>query len=120
MLLVDLLLNILKSNTTHTAYRIREVSLDDFLGDTDCLENLGSLIRLDRRNSHLGSDLYDAMKNSVIIITDCCIIILVQHSVTDQLTDRLMCQIWIDRTCTVSEKCCKMMNLSRLCRLKND
>ena len=57
------------------------------------------------------------MKHSIVIITDSGVIILIQHTVIDELADRLVSQIWIDCTGTITEKRCKMMYLSRLCCL---
>ena len=32
----------------------------------------------------------------------------------DQLADRFQCEIWVDCTCTITEKSCEMMDFSRL------
>ena len=51
--------DIFDGNTTYTAYRAGKVFVDNILGNTDCLKNLGALIGLNGRNTHLGSNLYN-------------------------------------------------------------
>ena len=45
--------DIIERDAAHTADGIRKVLVDDLLGDADCLENLRSLVGLDRGNAHL-------------------------------------------------------------------
>ena len=58
--LVHILCDILQGNSAHAAHSSGEIFLDNILGNTDGLEDLGTLIRLDRGNTHLGSDFYNA------------------------------------------------------------
>ena len=57
---VYVLLDIFQCDSAYTAYSSCKVFIDNILRDTDCLKDLRSLIRLDRRNTHLGCDLDDA------------------------------------------------------------
>ena len=114
MKLFYILFNIFQCNASNTAYSTCEIFIDNILRYTNCLENLRSLIRLDCRNTHLGSDLNNTADNCMIIIVYSCIIVLVQHMGIDQLMDCLQCQIWVDCTCAIAQKSSKMMNLSRL------
>ena len=112
--------NIFHCDTTDTADRICEIFIDHFFINADCLKNLRSLIRLDCGNSHFGSNLYDSAKDSLIVIFHSCIIILIQHLAVDQLMDRIQCQIWVDRTCTITKQCSKMMHFSWFAGFQND
>ena len=102
--------NFLNANTAHTAHRIRKIVINKFCPQPDCLKNLRSLVRLDRRDPHLRSNLNDPMDGRVIIIIDRSIIIFMQKPGIDQLPDRLMCQIRIDRTCPIPQQGRKMMH----------
>ena len=59
------------------------------------------------------------MEYRVIIIFYRRIIIFIQHPVVDQLLDRLLRQIGIDRTGAVSQKRGKMMDFPRFARFQN-
>ena len=61
MQLFHLLLNILQGKASHTADCIREILVNHGGINTDCFKVLGTFIGLDRGNTHLGSNLYDAM-----------------------------------------------------------
>ena len=114
-----ILLDILDTNTADTADRSLKVTVYHILIDTDGFKDLGSLIRLDGRNSHLGCDLDDAADNGFIIRIHCRIIIFVKHVEIDQFLDALLCQIWIDGRCTIAQKGCKMVYLSRFSTLQD-
>ena len=55
----------------------------------------------------------------MVVIVNGCIVIFVQHMGIDQLMDGIQCQIRVDCTCTISQKCCEMMYLSRLTGLQD-
>ena len=120
MQFVSFFCNIFHCDTTDTADRICEIFIDHFFINADCLKNLRSLIRLDCGNTHFGSNLYDSAKDSLIVIFHSCIIILIQHLAVDQLMDRIQCQIWVDRTCTITKQCSKMMHFSWFAGFQND
>ena len=61
MKFIDVIRNILQRNAADRADRIREILVNHILIDTDRLEDLGTLVGLDRRDSHLGCDLDDAV-----------------------------------------------------------
>ena len=108
------ILDIFQCDSAYTAYGSCKVTIDHILGNSDCLKDLRSLIGLDSGNTHLGSDLYDTADHRMIVIINGCIIVLIQHMCVDQLMDRIQCQIRIDCACSISEKCCEMMNFSWL------
>ena len=110
----------LHGDASHPADGMGKIFVDHFFGDSHSLKNLGSLIRLDCGNSHLGSDLDNSIQNCLIVIVNCRIIIFFQKSVFNHLPYGLMRQIRVHRACAVSEKRRKMMDFSWLCRLQND
>ena len=57
---VYVLFDIFQCDSAYTTYSSGKVFVDHFFGDTDRLEDLRSLIRLDCGNTHLGCDLDDA------------------------------------------------------------
>ena len=111
------LFDILQSDTAHTADGTAKILINDFLGDTHSLKDPGALVRLDRGDTHLGSDLYDTGKHCVIVIVYGCVIIFIQHIVVNQLVDRIERQIRVDRAGTEAEQGCEMMHLSRFAGL---
>ena len=104
--------NIIQGNSPYTADCACKIFIDNFLGNTDGLKNLCSLIGLDGRNTHFGGNLYNTVDHGVVVIIYCRIVIFVQKFLIDQLLDRLQCQIWIYRTGSISQKSRKVMYLS--------
>ena len=90
---------------------MREIFVNNILINTDCFKDLGSFIGLDRTDSHFGSDFDNAMQNSVVVIINGCIIILVKHMAVDQLADGFLCKIRIDRTGTITKQGSKIMHI---------
>ena len=74
---IDIVFDILDGNSADAADRIGEILVNDIFINTKCLKNLGTLIRLDRRNTHLGCNLYNTGDNCMVIIINCGIIIFV-------------------------------------------
>ena len=58
------------------------------------------------------------MEHGSVIVILGSIEVLVQSSLIYERADSFMSQIGIYRTGSVAQKCCKMMNLSRLCGLQ--
>ena len=112
MQLVNFSLNILQCNATYTGHGVGEVLTDNFRCNTDCLKDLRTLIGLDRTDTHLGSNLYNTVKDCIVIIIYCCIIVLIQHVIFNEFLDGILCQIRVDCTSTIAQKCCKMMYFS--------
>ena len=76
---VYIVLDIFQSDSADTAHGICEIFVNYILVDTDRFKDLGSLIRLDRGNTHLGRDLYDTGHDCVVVIIDRSVIIFVKH-----------------------------------------
>ena len=57
------------------------------------------------------------MKDSVVVVIDCRVVILIEDSLVDHLSDALMCEIRIDSTCTEAQKCCHLVNITGLAAL---
>ena len=112
MKLIHVFGNVIQGDASYTADCACKIFINDFLGNTDSLKDLCALIGLDGGNTHFGSNFYNAVDHSVIVVIYCRIIIFVQQFFIDQLLDRLQRQIWIDCTGPISKKGCKMMYLS--------
>ena len=97
-----IILDIFQCDSAYTTYGSCKVTIDHILGNSDCLKDLRSLIRLDSGNTHLGSNLYDTMQNCCIVIIHCGIIIFVKQSFFDQFPDTVLGQIWVDCTGTIT------------------
>ena len=76
---IHIVCDVLERDTADTADRIGKVLVHNILGDTDCLKDLCTLVRLDRGDTHLRCDLDNSVKNSGVVIVDCCIVVLVEH-----------------------------------------
>ena len=111
--------DLLDSDPAHTAYRVCEIPVDKILLQSDRLKDLCSLVRLDRRNTHFGCDLYNSMDHRVVVIVYRRIVVFVQQSGFDQLADGLMGKIRVDRAGPVSQQSCKMVYLSWLSALQD-
>ena len=116
---IHIVCNIFQSDTAHTADGVGKVLGDDLFGDTDGLEDLGSLIGLDGGNTHLGRDLDNAVEDCGVVIIYRCVIILIQHLGLNQIVNRLLSQIRVDGTCAKAKQGCKVMYLSRLSALQD-
>ena len=110
---VYIVLDIFQCDSSDTAHGICKIFVNHILVDTDRFKDFGSLIRLDRGNTHLGRDLYDTGHDRVVVIIDRSVIIFVKHMLVYQLLYRILCQVRVDRTGTITQKCRKMMNFSR-------
>ena len=74
---IGFFLDIFQGDAANTAYRVGEILIDHFFVDADCLENLGTLIGLNRGNSHLGGNLHDSVQNRIVVIVHRRIVIFV-------------------------------------------
>ena len=119
MELVYILCNIFQSNASDSAYRTCKIFIDNLFGDTDSLKNLGSLVRLDGGNTHLRSNLYNAVDNCVIIVLHCRIIIFVQQLFVNQFLYGFQGQIGIYPTGSVTQKSSEVMHFSGFPGLQN-
>ena len=119
MQLVYLLFNILYGNAPYPAYGMREIFIDHILVNADGLKDLGAFIGLNGTDAHLGCNLYNAVKNGVIVILHCRIVIFVQHMIVDQLPDGILCKIRIDGTGAIAQKRGKVMHLPGFSGLKD-
>ena len=116
----DSLGDLFQSDSAYTAYDACEVLIYHVLADSDSLEDLCRLVRLQCGDTHLCRCLNDAVKDRIVIIVDCCVVILIEDSLVDHLCDTLMCEIRIDSTCTESEQCCHLVNITGLTALDDE
>ena len=111
--------DVFQGDAAHTADGVGKVLVDNLLGDTNGLKDLGALVGLDGGNTHLGGDLDNAVKDCGVVIIYCCVIIFVQHLGLDQVMHRLLGQIRVDGTGAKAQQGCEVMYLSRLAALQD-
>ena len=109
-----------KTDTADTGCGRSEVFFNDFFSDTQCLKDLGTLVTLDCRDTHLGKDLHDTMTCRVDVVIDGNIRFLIKTLVRDLICDRRICHVRVDGGCTVTDQQCEVMYFSRLTGLQND
>ena len=112
--------NLFDSDAADTAYGIGKIFIDKRFLQADRLKYFCSLIRLDGGYSHLGRNLYNTGKHRMVIIIHGRIVVLLKHIRINQLPDRLMGKIRVDRTSAVAQKGCKMMHFPWLSSLQNN
>ena len=94
--------DIIQCDTSHAADGVCKIFINYFLADTDGLKDLRALVGLDGGNTHLGSNLDDAVKDCGVVIIHCRIVILIHHAGLNQVFDGLMSQIRVDGAGTVA------------------
>ena len=62
-------------------------------------------------NAHLGGDLHDAVEDGVVVVLHGGVVVLVQQTLVDQLSDGLVCQIGVDGAGTVAQQGGKVVHL---------
>ena len=112
--------DIFQRDAAHPAHGPGEIPVDHLFRDPHRLEDLGSLVGLDRGDAHLGRDLHDAVEYRMGVVIHRRIIILVQQSLFNELPDGLQRQVRVHRTGPVSEQRCKMMDLPWLSGLQDE
>ena len=104
-----LFLDLFQADAPDAADRVGKIFVHHFFVDADRLKNLGTQVRLDRRNTHLGRRLHNTADDRLVVIVYCRVVIFIQDSLIDQVPDALLCQIRIDRAGAVSQQRCEMM-----------
>ena len=112
--------NLLDTNTANTADCIGKIFINKGLFQTQCFKYLGTLIRLNGRNTHLRCNLNNPRQYTVTVCFYCRIVILLKHIILNQLMDARVCQIWVHRTGSVTEKGREFMYSLRFASFNND
>ena len=112
--------DVLERDASDSADRIREVFVHQFFADTQSLEDLGTLVGLDRGDTHFRADLNDAVNDGLRISGTRFGIVLVDLSLTDELVDRVKCKVRVDRARTESHERCEMVYVARFAGLEDD
>ena len=69
-----------KSYSHDGAYRIREIFVYNGFADSDSLKYLCRLVRLEGGYAHFRRYFYDSVEDSVVVVLDCGVVILVEPS----------------------------------------
>ncbi len=110
---VHFVCDILQGNAAYSANGIGKIPVHHLRIYADCLKYLGTLIGLYRGYAHFGRNLDNPMQNCIIVVIYSGVIILIQHSVVNQLLDGFLCQIRVHRTGAIADERRKIMNLPR-------
>ena len=94
---MDVLVDLLQADALHSADSVGKIGVDHRLFDADGLKNLSGLIRLQRRNAHLGCNFDHAAQDRFVVILNGHIQILIEHVVFDQFCNGFMGKIGVDR-----------------------
>ena len=112
--------NFFDTDTANTANCIGKVFINKRLFQSQRFKYLGTLIRLNGRNTHLRCNLNNPCQYTVTVCFHCCIVIFLKHIILNQLMDARVCQIWVHRTCSVTEKGRELMYSLRFTGLNNN
>uniref|UniRef100_A0AAG5D4V1 Uncharacterized protein n=1 Tax=Anopheles atroparvus TaxID=41427 RepID=A0AAG5D4V1_ANOAO len=109
----------LQTDATDARMRPAEAHFDHIRAHADGFENLRPLVRLQRRDAHLGHHLQDAGLNGrgVRAIDGIVGQGRIEHALVSQRTGHLEHQVRADRICTVPEEHAHVVHLARLRRL---
>ena len=112
----------LEIHTLDPAGRAGEAIIDDLIVQAESLENLGSLVRLQRRDAHLAHDLEHPLLDRFAIRGDDLLVgpFLVERAVLATLPQSLEGQVRIDGIRPVAGQQAEMMDLARLARLDHN
>ena len=86
----------LKSDTADGAHLCSEVALQEALAQTDALEDLGTTVTADGRDTHLSHNLEQALLHSLDIVLLGCMIILLNLSLLYEVVEDGVCQVWTE------------------------
>ena len=86
----------LKSDTADSAHLCSEVALQEALAQTDALEDLGTTVTADGRDTHLSHNLEQALLHSLDIVLLGCMIILLNLSLLYEVVEDGVCQVWTE------------------------
>ena len=115
-----IVIDVLHADAAHPADSVGKVFVYDFLADAHSLEDLGGLVGLEGGNAHLGRDLHDTVENSLVVVVDGCVVVLVQNSPVNELRNALVGQVGIDSPGAVAQDGGKLVHIPRLAALQDD
>ena len=112
--------DVLERDASDATYRVREILVHQLLADSQCLEDLGTLVGLDRGDTHFRAYLYDAVNDGLRISGTRFSIVLVDLALADELVDRIERKIRVDRARAESHERCEMVYVARFAGLEDD
>mmetsp|Transcript_25073 Transcript_25073/g.71594 ORF Transcript_25073/g.71594 Transcript_25073/m.71594 type:complete len:320 (-) Transcript_25073:1598-2557(-) len=99
----------IKVRSLDTGSGTGEATIDNFIGQTDCLEDLGSLITLECRNTHLAHDLQNTLCGCLAVVVHAFVVgelllgLGLDHSLGIHLADSLVGHVWADTVATIAK-----------------
>ena len=116
----ELLRDDVEADALNSACGPSKTQVDDGAIETDRFENLCTLVRLKRRDPHLGEDLEHPLGNRFAVSADDAVVVRkgfrIERTEPPLLPQRLECQVGIDGVGAVTEETTVMMHLARLAR----
>ena len=118
--LLLVLLEIVEPGTLDSAGHTLEAQVNDIIGQTDRLKQLGATIGSDGGNSHLRQYLQQPFVDALPVVILGINRIHQQFAGTDQVVQNLVSQVRIDRCCTKTEEHGEMMGIASPTGFNND
>ena len=115
----DALFQLAYADTADSADNACKVLIYDFVRQTDRLEDPCRLVGLDRRYSHLCGDFHHAAKESLVVISNRRVHVLIKQAESDQLADALVGKIRIDCPRAEAENAGRLVDVPHLAALKD-
>ena len=109
--------NLLQADAADSAYLGTEIAAQQVFTQSDALEDLGSTIRTDRRDTHLTHNLLQALIHSLDVVGLCRGVLLLNLSFLYQIIEDGECHIWTECTGTIAQQQCRMHRLANLTTL---
>ena len=104
VVVIHQLSDLLQTHAPHPAEGTSEILVHHHPVNAHCLEDLGRLVGLDGRDTHLGGDLHDAAEDGLVIVLHRGVVILVQQTLVNEGADGRMGQIGVHRPGTVAQQ----------------
>ena len=111
--------DLLHTDAAHAADGIAEIAVDHVLVDAHGLENLGAAVGLNGGDAHLGGDLHYPVQYRPVISVHGGVVVPVQKTHVDHLTDTFVHQIRADGRGAVAQQGGKVVYASGLSALQN-
>ena len=116
---VDFLSDFLETDTFDAACSTREVLVDKFAVETNGFENLGAAVAAERRDTHLGHDLQEALIHSLDVVGCCRDRVHVEFAGMAHVRNAFESEVRVDDRCAVTEQKGKVHDFADFTGLHN-
>jgi len=109
-----------QTDAANAGDRVCEILVDDILANADRFKNLCALIGLNGGYAHFGGDADDAVQDSLVVIVDGGVGVLVEIAVFHHLRNTFLREIGVYSARAEAEESCEVVNVARLRAFQND